>query len=94
MADTYSSLIYHIVFSTKHREPWIRPDIEQHIWGYIGSIADHHGLTPLKIGGLEDHLHVVVAIPPTLAVSRAVQYLKGPSSRWIATTFPELEAFR
>jgi putative transposase len=93
MADSYSSLYYHIVFSTKHREPWIRQDIEQQVWSFLGGIADRYGMTPLRIGGLEDHLHVVVAIPPTLTVSRAVQMIKGGSSRWIRTTFPDLDAF-
>ena len=49
---------------------------------------------PLKVGGLEDHLHLVLGIPPALSVSRAVQLLKGSASRWIRLTFPELEAFR
>jgi REP element-mobilizing transposase RayT len=93
MADSYSSLYYHIVFSTKHREPWIRQDIEQRVWSFLGGIADRYGMTPLRIGGLEDHLHVVVAIPPTLTVSKAVQMLKGGSSRWVRTTFPDLDAF-
>ena len=93
MADSYASLHYHIVFGTKHREPWIRPDIEQRVWSFVGGIADRNGMTPHKIGGLEDHLHVVVAIPPTLTISKAVQFLKGGSSRWIGSTFPELEGF-
>ena len=93
MADSYSSLYYHIVFSTKNREPWIRPDIEERVWSFVGGIADRHEMTPIKVGGLDDHLHVVVAIPPTLTVSKAVQMLKGGSSRWIRTTFPELETF-
>ncbi len=93
MADSYSSLYYHIVFSTKHREPWIRQDIEQRVSSFLGGIADRYGMTPLRIGGLEDHLHVVVAIPPTLTVSKAVQMLKGGSSRWVRTTFPDLDAF-
>lgn len=93
MADSYASLHYHVVFSTKNREPWIRLDIEQRVWSFVGGIADRNGMTPHKIGGLEDHLHVVVAIPPTLMVSRAVQLLKGGSSRWVRLTFPELEGF-
>ncbi|MCC6177427.1 MAG: transposase [Chloroflexi bacterium] len=64
MAGTYSSLIYHVVFSTKMREPWISRAIEQRVWGYLGGIADQHGMLSLGIGGVDDHLHVVVAIPP------------------------------
>jgi len=93
MADSYSALYYHIVFSTKNREPWISPDIEQRVWSFVGGIADRNEMTPIKIGGLDDHLHIVVAIPPTLTISKAVQLLKGGSSRWIRTTFPDLETF-
>jgi putative transposase len=93
MADTYAALHYHIVFSTKHREPWISPNIEQRVWAYVGGIAQEYGMTPLKIGGLEDHLHVVLGLPPTIAVSRAVQMLKGGSSRWMRSSLPELENF-
>jgi putative transposase len=47
----------------------------------------------LAVGGLEDHLHIVAGIPAAMAVSKAVQLLKGGSSRWIRQTFPTLEAF-
>jgi REP element-mobilizing transposase RayT len=93
MPDTYTSLSYHIVFSTKSREPWITADIEQRVWSFLGGIANKHGMTPRRIGGLEDHLHIVIDVPPTLAVSKAVQLLKGGSSRWMRQTFPELESF-
>jgi len=51
-------------------------------------------MTVLKVGGLEEHIHVVLEIPPPVPVSKAVQLLKGNSSRWIRLTFPELDVFR
>jgi len=93
VANTYVAPHYHIVFSTKDREQWISVEIEERVWAYLGGIASQHGMAPLKIGGLEDHVHIVVGMPPTLAVSRAVQLLKGASSRWIRATIPELDAF-
>jgi REP element-mobilizing transposase RayT len=94
MANTFTSLYYHIVFSTKDREPWIMPQIEGRTWGYLVTVASGHGMTPAKVGGLDDHVHLVVAVPPTLAISKAVQLLKGSSSRWIRQTFLDLDAFR
>src|SRR3712207_2707182 len=91
---TYTSLHYHIVFSTKGREPWIAEAIEERVWTYLAGTASRHGMTPLRIGGLEDHLHLVIGLPPAMTVSKAVQLLKGASSHWIRQTFPELEAFR
>jgi len=63
MADTYTSLHYHIVFSTKDREPWIAPAIEERVWTYLAEVADRHGMLAHQIGGLEDHLHIVIDLP-------------------------------
>jgi putative transposase len=67
MANTYTSLHYHFVFSTKNREPWIAPSIEQRVWEFIGGIARHHGMTALQVGGIEDHIHALITAPPTIA---------------------------
>lgn len=93
MANTYTSLHYHIVFSTRDRRPVIAADIEQRVWEYLGGIARKNGMKPLQTGGIEDHIHMVVGIPPTMAVSKAVQQIKGGSSKWIHDTFPALAGF-
>jgi putative transposase len=83
MANTYSSLHYHFIFSTKNREPWISSDIEKRIWSFIGGIARKHGFTALQIGGIEDHLHGLITARPTVAPFQIAQVLKGESSKWI-----------
>jgi len=93
MANTYTSLHFHIVFSTKNREPWINTEIEQRAWEYLGGIARTNHLKALQIGGIEDHVHLVVGIRPNMSVSEAVQLLKGSSSKWIHETFPSLAGF-
>ncbi len=93
MAHTYTSLFYHIVFSTKYRRPWIKPEIEQRVWEYMGGVARKHKLTALQIGGIDDHIHALVMAPPTLAPSQIAQYIKGNSSKWIHETFPALADF-
>ena len=90
MANTYTALHYHFTFSTKLRQPWIRPEIEQRIWEYLGGIARANGLKPLKIGGIEDHIHMLVGAPPTIAPSKIAQLVKGGSSAWIHETFGDL----
>jgi REP-associated tyrosine transposase len=77
MANTYTSLHYHVVFSTKNRESWISQTIEDRVWEYLGGIARQNDIVPVKLGGVDDHVHMVVSIPPTLSISRAVQLLKG-----------------
>jgi putative transposase len=93
MANTYTSLHYHVVFSTKNRIAYIKPEIEQRVGAYIGGIARKHKMTALQVGGVDDHIHALVMAPPTLAPSQIAQYLKGDSSKWIHETFPELRDF-
>jgi putative transposase len=80
-------LHYHIVFSTKNREAWISQPIEAHVWEYLGGIARNNDMVPVKFGGVDDHVHMVVSVPPTLSISKAVQLLKGGSSLWFHDTF-------
>ena len=93
MANTYTALNYHFIFSTKNREPWIKQEFQLRIWEYIGGIARSNGMTAFCVGGVEDHIHILLRIPPALAVSKAMQLLKGGSSHWIHDTFPELTGF-
>ena len=93
MANTYTSLYYHVIFSTKNREPWIRPELESRVWPYLGGIAREHDMKALMIGGIENHVHLLLGIPPVLAVSKAVQLIKGGSSGWIKETLPGLGGF-
>jgi len=93
MANTYTSLFYHIVFSTKNRVPYIRAEIEQRVWEYMGGVVRHHGATAVQIGGVDDHIHALTMSPPTLAPSQIAQHIKGETTKWIHETFPELRAF-
>jgi putative transposase len=92
MANTYTSLCYQIVFSTKNRIPWINRGIEQRLWEYLGGIARKHKMCALQIGGVPDHIHSLVLAPASLAPSKMAQYLKGESSKWIHEEFYELRA--
>lgn len=93
MANTYTSLNYHIIFSTKNRREWIKQDLEQRIWEYIGGIARQHGMMALKVRGVEDHIHALINSPPINAPSRIAQILKGESSKWIHETFATMRWF-
>ena len=94
MANTYASLHYHVIFSTKNREAWLAPDIEKRIWEFIGGIARAHKMTALQVGGVEDHIHALITAPPIIAPSQIAQYLKADSSKWVHEDFPTLRNFR
>src|SRR6476620_4649853 len=93
MANTFTSLHCHIIFSTKNREPWLRQDIEERVWAYLGGIARENDMKSLRIGGIENHVHLLLGLSAAIAVSKAVQLIKGGSSIWIKDTFPDLAGF-
>jgi REP element-mobilizing transposase RayT len=93
MANTFTSLHYHIVFSTKNREPLVTRDIEQRVWEFLGGIARQNKMKALRVGGMEDHIHMLVGAPPTIAPFRIARLVKGGSSGWIKAAFPHLRKF-
>jgi putative transposase len=93
MANTYTSLNYHLVFSTKNREPWLIEPVRERLWPYLGGIARENGMKALEIGGLADHVHMIVSVPASMALSKAVQLIKGGSSPWIKESFPNMASF-
>ena len=93
MANSYTSLHYRFAFSTKNRHLWIAPDIEERVWAYLGGILAKNKMKPLKIGGIEDHIHMLLGAPPTIAPAKIAQLVKGGSSAWIHEEFPQLTEF-
>ena len=93
MANTYTALYYHLVFSTKNRVSWIDARIESRVWAYIGGIARDNDMIALRVGGMPDHLHILTTVPKTLALAKTLQLLKGGSSKWMHETFPQLRNF-
>ena len=81
--SSFTQLGYHVVFATKFRKTWIKPDKQSRIYQYVGGIVRDFGGSLLEIGGIEDHVHLLVNIPPTLTVSDAVRTIKASSSKWI-----------
>jgi putative transposase len=93
MANTYTCLYYHLVFSTKNRVRWIIPEIEERFWQYLGGIARKHRMTSLQTGGTEDHIHMLALAPPILSPSQMMQFLKGDSSKWVHNEFRHMRKF-
>jgi putative transposase len=83
MPNSWVSHHMHIVFSTKERARVIREDLQTKLWAYLAGIAKNHGMHPVAIGGIEDHIHALIDLGPMLGISKAVQVLKANSSRWM-----------
>ncbi len=83
----------HCVFATKERRPLIKPGLQQRLWPYLGGIARENKIKTLVVGGVEDHVHLLLSIPSTLSVAKSIQLLKGNSSKWVNDTFKEHPGF-
>ena len=93
MAHTYSNLLTHIVFATKDRQPLIDPTLETRLFPYLGGILRELGGKLDVINGVDDHIHLLTELPPSIAVAEAVGKVKGSSSLWIHESFPDRSKF-
>ena len=93
MADTFTNLLIHFVFSTKHRIPFLHEPLRERIYEYIGGIVRQEKGILLEIGGMPDHVHILARIKPDRSVADMTRTIKGGSSKWVHQTFPENESF-
>ena len=83
MSSSYVSNHVHIVFSTKERLRSISEKLQPKLWAYMAGILKNHRMHAVAVGGMEDHIHVLVNLGATLSIAKAVQILKANSSRWM-----------
>jgi len=88
MANSFTSLNIHFVFSTKNRENLIDDKMKSRLYAYLGGIAEQNKMIPLAIGGTKNHLHLLISMPAVISPSKGIQLLKTNSSRWINEEFP------
>jgi REP element-mobilizing transposase RayT len=86
MPSTHLSLHYHLVFSTKARQPLIVPEWRERLHGYMGGILNGMGATPQAIGGVADHVHLLVGLKATHCLADVMRDLKRGSSEWVHGT--------
>ena len=79
---THTHLLYHVVFSTKDREPLITGQAREPLYGYIGGIIRERRGICIEIGGVMDHVHILARFRPSISVAEMVQHIKGASSKW------------
>ncbi|HKD79471.1 MAG TPA: IS200/IS605 family transposase [Candidatus Angelobacter sp.] len=83
MAHTSTHNYLHIVFGTKERNNLISQELQPKLWAYIVGICQNHEIVPFIIGGMPDHIHALVRVPPILPLAKAVSVIKANSSRWM-----------
>lgn len=93
MPGTYSQILLHVVFSTKRREPWIKPEIAERLYSYIGGIVRAERGVLHDIGGIEDHIHIFLRWRTDGPISDLMRTVKARSSKWVHETYPNLATF-
>jgi REP-associated tyrosine transposase len=81
MGHTYTSTLFHVVFSTKERRPAIADPPK--LWAYVAGVARNLHYDALAVGGTGNHVHILLRLPSQVPVAEAVQKLKSNSSRWL-----------
>lgn len=89
MSHTHINLNYHIVFSTRLREPNILKPIQPLLWAYLSGIVRTEGGVSIAIGGIVDHVHLLVSLHQNQTIADFMRKLKAGSSKWLHETFPE-----
>src|SRR5437763_16963652 len=93
MAHSYICCLLHVVFATTDRRPCISVEMRDRLHAYLGGIARENGMSALAVGGVSDHVHVLLSLARTTSPAKAVQLLKAGSSKWVNEHFPAKERF-
>ena len=94
MGNTYTRIIYQVVFSTKHRQPTLWKPRRADLFAYMGQTLKNKKCFVYRVGGVDDHVHLVFALHPTVALSDLVKDIKLAASDWMKnnpTFFPAFD---
>jgi REP element-mobilizing transposase RayT len=93
MADTFTNLLVHVIFSTKHRAALLEEPLRGRLYEYVGGTLRKEGDILLEIGGMPDHVHLLVRLKADHSVSTMARTIKASSSKWVHQTFPDRQNF-
>jgi REP element-mobilizing transposase RayT len=93
MPQSLSSVLIHLVFSTKNREPFITPPVEGELHPYMATIFREHDSPSLIIDGTTDHVHALFARGRTITIADLIEEVKTGSSKWLKTKGREFRNF-
>lgn len=91
MAQSLAHVLLHVIFSTKHREPIIASELQAKLWAYMAGVVQQSQCNALRIGGVDDHVHILMTLGRTVTIASVLQELKTGSTHWMkaqgASTF-------
>jgi putative transposase len=83
MSHAFTKNHLHVVFSTKERRRSISKEVQPQLWSYLAGICKNQKMVPVAVGGIQDHVHLLFHLPPTLTLSKAISLIKANSSKWM-----------
>lgn len=83
----------HIIYSTRNRENLISEDIESELFNYLGGVCKELDCNPLKVGGYQNHVHILCNLSKKTALMKLLEQVKSQSSKWIKTKGKEFYNF-
>ena len=93
LAGKHISLLVHLIWSTKGREPWIAAEWRPDLYSNIGGIMRNKNTRLLSAGGTFDHIHILASLPSTISIAELVNVVKSNSSRWVHKSINKARAF-
>ena len=93
MAQTFTHLLAHVIFSTKERRPLLKAAIRPRLFSYMGGIIRDLDGKAFIINGTSDHVHLLVSMPATISIAEMMRIVKAKSSRWLRDQLPAETGF-
>jgi len=95
MAQSLSKVYLHLIFSTKHRVPFLNtPELQKHMWSYLAGTLRNLDCPPIEVGGAPDHTHALCLFSRTMKLADLLRDLKRSSSKWAKTLDESLQDFQ
>ncbi len=85
MGQTLVKNYIQIIFSTRHRQPFILESIEEELFAYLGGVCNNLECQSIKVGGYLDHVHILCMLSKKIALMELLEEIKSHSSKWIKT---------
>src|SRR5262245_54485141 len=83
MPQSLSTVIVHVIFSTKDRDPWLGSEVRPRMHAYLATVCRSLGAEFVHIGGVADHVHIVTTLPRTVSQAQLIEEIKKVSSKWV-----------
>src|SRR3974377_619673 len=90
---TFTSLLVHVIFSTRNRMPELSPELANRLFPYMGGIVKERQGGPLVVNRAADHVHLLLSLPAGESIAALLRVLKTNSSRWVHEQFPQRRLF-